>query len=54
MMKVGAKWELVCAPEIAYGSRSMGAAIPANSVLVFQMEMLSCTGVDNGEPASEL
>mmetsp|Transcript_20161 Transcript_20161/g.80463 ORF Transcript_20161/g.80463 Transcript_20161/m.80463 type:complete len:167 (-) Transcript_20161:599-1099(-) len=45
LMKVGAKWELVCPPEIAYGSRSMGARIPANSVLVFTMEMLSCKGV---------
>mmetsp|Transcript_25449 Transcript_25449/g.87066 ORF Transcript_25449/g.87066 Transcript_25449/m.87066 type:complete len:160 (-) Transcript_25449:187-666(-) len=44
-MKVGAKWELVCPPEIAYGSRAMGADIPANSVLVFTMEMLSCQGV---------
>lgn len=42
MMKVGSKWELVCPPEIAYGSRARGAKIPANSVLVFQMEMLSC------------
>merc|ERR1712046_84587 len=45
LMTVGSKWELVCPPEIAYGSRSMGAKIPANSVLVFTMEMLSCQGV---------
>ena len=45
MMTVGSKWELVCPPEIAYGSRAMGDRIPANSVLVFTMEMLSCEGV---------
>eukprot|EP00940_MAST-03C_sp_MAST-3C-sp2_P002361 g2361.t1 len=45
MMKVGSKWELVCPPEIAYGSRARGSRIPANSVLVFTMEMLSCKGV---------
>merc|ERR1712028_217324 len=45
MMPVGSKWELVCPPEIAYGSRAMGSDIPANSVLVFQMELLSCNGV---------
>ena len=44
-MKVGSKWELVCPPEIAYGGRAMGSDIPANSVLVFAMEMLSCQGV---------
>ena len=45
MMPVGSKWELMCPPDIAYGSRAMGSDIPANSVLVFQMELLSCNGV---------
>eukprot|EP00939_MAST-03C_sp_MAST-3C-sp1_P000964 g964.t1 len=45
LMKVGAKWEVVCPPEIAYGSTARGARIPANSVLVFTMEILSCKGV---------
>merc|ERR1712196_491542 len=49
LMAVGSKWELVCPPEIAYGSRSM-AAIPPNSVLVFTMELVSCEGV--GGPAA--
>ena len=49
MMTVGSKWELVCPPEIAYGSRAKGERIPANSVLIFTMEMLDCQGV-----ASEL
>lgn len=42
LMREGAKWELVCPPEIAYGSRRMGAVIPPNSVLVFAMELLEC------------
>jgi len=45
LMPVGSKWELVCPPEIAYGSRVMGSDIPANSVLVFTMELLECQGV---------
>ena len=45
LMKVGATWELVCPPEIAYGARAMGARIPAYSVLVFKMEMIKCRGV---------
>merc|ERR1711998_489721 len=43
-MDIGSKWELVCPPEVAYGSRAMGATIPANSVLVFTMEIISCQG----------
>ena len=50
-MKVGSKWELVCPPEIAYGGRAMGSDIPANSVLVFTMEMLSCQGVSAARSA---
>merc|ERR1712113_252776 len=49
LMTVGAKWELVCPPEIAYGSRSMGAKIPANSILIFTMEMLDCPGIESGK-----
>ena len=45
LMKVGATWELVCPPEIAYGARAMGSRIPAYSVLVFKMEMIKCRGV---------
>ena len=51
MMPVGSKWELVCPPEIAYGGRSMGSKIPANSVLVFTMELISCKGVHSGSGA---
>ena len=38
-MKKGARAKVVCPPETAYGSRPVGQ-IPANSVLVFDVEML--------------
>ena len=35
----GAKAELVCPPDYAYGSRAMGP-IPANSLLLFSIEVV--------------
>lgn len=39
-MKVGGKARLVCPPQIAYGNRAMGDVIPANSTLVFEVDLL--------------
>ncbi|KAJ1981148.1 FK506 binding protein proline rotamase rapamycin-binding protein [Dimargaris verticillata] len=39
-MKVGEKSNLICSPEYAYGSRSVGGIIPANSTLHFEVELL--------------
>jgi FKBP-type peptidyl-prolyl cis-trans isomerase FklB len=40
LMKPGAKWELYIPPELAYGP-SPRPGIPANSLLIFQVELMS-------------
>jgi len=39
-MKVGAKAQLVCPPQIAYGERGAGGVIPPNATLNFEIELL--------------
>lgn len=39
LMKVGSKWRLFIPSELAYGSRSPSQAIPANSTLIFDIEL---------------
>ena len=39
-MKVGGKAKLVCPPNLAYGSRGVPGTIPADSALVFEIELL--------------
>lgn len=46
LMRVGDKWTVTIPSELAYGERSPSPAIPPNSVLVFDMELL---GVDAAE-----
>jgi len=41
MMKPGSKWTLFVPPELAYGDKSPGRQIPANSTLIFEVELLS-------------
>lgn len=40
LMKVGDKWKLYIPADIAYGARSPSPKIPANSALVFEVELL--------------
>ncbi|KAF9361251.1 Peptidyl-prolyl cis-trans isomerase fpr2 [Mortierella sp. AD094] len=45
-MCVGEKRKLTIPSSLGYGSRAMGSAIPANSVLVFDVELVRINGKD--------
>lgn len=46
-MQVGEVRELTIAPEMGYGERGAGAAIPPNSTLVFVVELIEILGLEN-------
>lgn len=43
LMKIGDKYRFIIPPDLAYGSKARGDVIPANSTLVFDVEVL---GID--------
>ena len=47
LMKPGAKWQLFIPPELAYGPRSQ-PKIPANSLLIFDVNLVSTEGANAG------
>jgi FKBP-type peptidyl-prolyl cis-trans isomerase FklB len=40
LMKTGAKYQLFVPPNLAYGERAVGPDLPANSTLIFEIELL--------------
>jgi FKBP-type peptidyl-prolyl cis-trans isomerase FkpA/FKBP-type peptidyl-prolyl cis-trans isomerase FklB len=52
MMKKGAKWKLYIPPDLAYGERAR-PGIPANSVLVFDVELLDVATADQHKKKME-
>jgi FKBP-type peptidyl-prolyl cis-trans isomerase FklB len=47
MMKPGAKWQLYIPPKLGYGAQGAGP-IPANSVLIFDVELISVNEQSKG------
>ncbi|TLN01710.1 FKBP-type peptidyl-prolyl cis-trans isomerase [bacterium] len=48
MMKAGSKWQIFVPPHLAYGRGGLGQKIPPNTVLVFELELLSIEKEEKG------
>ena len=51
LMTVGQKETLTCSPDKAYGEHGAGDVIPPNATLTFDVELLSCGGHGDTQPA---
>jgi len=54
LMHVGEKYKLYIPSELAYGEQSPSPLIPANSVLVFELELLGIKGDETQAPVEEV
>jgi len=54
LMHVGEKVKFYIPSELAYGTKSPAPAIPANSALIFEVELLAIAGQDLVEPEDEI
>ena len=53
LMREGDHWQLVIPPNLAYGARGAGAAIPPNQALVFDLELLKVTPAPPSRPEED-
>lgn len=53
LMNVGGKYRLVIPPELGYGASGAGQKIGPNATLVFDIELLSIEGQDEGADSAE-